>query len=298
MKKGTPLWKTLIFERRLPWRYNHLAGLFNTIMFVPLRRLYLPLILKLYNINKEEDVTIIIPIKNRPISMLDNTLNSLRIQNFQQKLIKIILVDYNSDKKFISKYKQICNKYNTQYIRINNKPILNLSHAKNIALKKIKTKYVFFTDTDIIHDKNYISQSIKELKKKPLQIIISVCLDLNKNIKDYSDYNELRKKSKCRTINNYPSPGIQFSFTYFYKKIRGWDEKYTGWGAQDCDMLKRFELLGLKITSRGEKHPYYHQWHPINKNKGKHFKIFKRNHIYLAINNSIKRNKNGWGNIN
>ncbi|MBW2977309.1 glycosyltransferase [Candidatus Woesearchaeota archaeon] len=305
-KKETPLWKSILFEKRLPWRYVWSGGFLNTSILKKLRLFYLPSFLKLYNLRKKEDIAIIIGVKNRFDYRIINALKSIRNQNYNQDLIKIILVDYDSKKELISKYKGLCEKYNAIYIRVNNKSLWNRSHCLNIGIKRAKTKYILTSDVDMIFERNYIKESIKELKKDLHQIILSNHFDSQKNNINQKtdiirDYNKIKSKCKLRPTGlECISLSINLTLTYFYHKIRGYDEWYKLWGAEDTDLIKRFKLFGLKIKDISYKTSFLHQWHPEFEGvKNRNLKRqIEKNREYLRNNNLIVRNKEGWGKIN
>ena len=66
----------------------------------------MPIILWFYNLGKKEDITVVIGVKNRFDHRLENAFKSIRSQDYPQKLIKITLVDYDSDKKLIAGVQQ------------------------------------------------------------------------------------------------------------------------------------------------------------------------------------------------
>lgn len=296
MKKGTPLWKALLTEHRLPWRYTYQGGFLNTLISRRLRRSYLPFLFSL----KKEDITVVIAVKNRCDYRLVNALQSIRNQEYDQRLIKIILVDYDSDKELIPRYEEICRKYRSRYIRVDDKEIWNKPHALNIGIREVKTKYLLSSDVDIIFEKNYIKEAIRELKRNPFQVILARCLDLPKDSIKEREFNKLKESARKRFDFDYLSPGINLTYTYFYHKIRGYDEWYQLWRGLDDDLIKRFELLGLSAKEISSKTCYLHQWHPKfdgrRKESKKHIEQqIKKNRDYFESNNSIVRNKKGWG---
>ena len=173
-----------------------------------------------------EDVTVIIGVKNRLDYRITNALKSLRNQTYDQNLIKIILVDYNSNKKLIRKYKKICKKYNTDYVRVSNQPVWSRSHCLNIAIKRTKTKYILTSDVDIIFEKNYIKTVIKKLQIKPYRVIVCKMLDsakddINKHTDIIKNYEALKTKAKFRTKKGgelFFGKSINATLTYFYHK--------------------------------------------------------------------------------
>jgi len=299
-KKGkpTPLWKALLLEHRLPRRYKYLGDFCNVVILIPLRRMCFSWVSFLHNFNAKEDITVVIAVKNRYDHRIKNALKSIRNQEYEQSLIKIILVDSDSQRDLIPKFKKLCKKYDASYIRINNKPIWHKTHALNVGIKKTKTKYLLSSDIDIIFEKNYFKEAIKELRKNPYQVIVSQMLDLPKRASKEKQFNKLKAIAKSR-LKDCPVSGINLTLTYFYHKIHGYDEYYQIWAAEDDDLIKRFILFGLNRKMQ-DKSSYLHQWHPRYEGVKipNYKKYIKENKKYLTNNYSIVRNKNGWGEIN
>jgi len=261
---------------------------------------------------KRNDITVVIGVKNRCDFRLINALKSIRNQDYNKKLIDIILVDYDSDKNFIKTYKEICKQHTVNYIRIENKPVWSRSHCLNIGIKKAKTKYTLTTDTDMIFEKNYIRTAIEELQKSPSQIIVAemhgtvegnITPDTDV-IKDYKKLKKIRRKmkdiEKVKDSEYFYGKSINLTYTKFYHHIHGYDEFFEVWGAEDDDLMKRFLLLGLTMTEITSKTSYIHQWHPRwegTELKSLEDKQYKKNFNYYLDNNSIIRNKDGWGKI-
>lgn len=244
---------------------------------------------------KQEDITVVISVKNRYDTRITNALKSIRNQDYNQDLINITVVDYDSQKGLIPKYKKVCDKFNAEYLRVDNKPIWCKSHALNIAIKRAKTKYILSTDVDNIFEKTYIKEAIKELRRNAFQVILSEIRDLPKHSIKTEDFDELKSLAKLRYKRD--NPGTNLTLTCFYHKIHGYDEVYKLWGKEDCDLVKRFYLMGLNIKSIRDNSYFLHQWHPkfegiLNQN---YLEQLMKNNEYFIKHNSIVRNKDGWG---
>jgi glycosyltransferase involved in cell wall biosynthesis len=244
---------------------------------------------------ENDNVTVVMGIRNIHDQRIINAFDSIRTQDYPKELIKIILVDYGSVEELIPKYTFLCEKYDAEYIRLDNRPIWSRSHALNIAIKRAKSKYLLSTDADIMFEINYIKEAVKELQRDLYQYILARCLDAPEEAMNETDYFKLKAISTYRsdTINR----GINMTLTHFYHKIHGYDERYTGWGAEDDDLIKRFRLVGLKKRDISHISSYIHQWHPrswgsVNDEQR------NKNEDYFMNNHSIVRNKDGWGEIN
>ena len=302
-KKETPLWKALLLEHRLPWRYKQAwegrnIRFIDYILFKNINKIKLRLN-RLPHYDKE-DITVIIGVKGRCDNRMINTLKSIRNQDYPQNLINIMLIDYDNKKELIPKLKEIYKRYDIDYIRVDNKPLWSKAHATNVGIKKAKTKYILSSDIDIIFERNYIKEAIKELQKHPFQVILSKCFDLPKININKMDYDRIKSLAQPRFKYERLSLGINLALTYFYNKIKGYDEKYKLWGYEDDDLIKRLEIFGLNTKSIEYKSVYFHQWHKmyegVKKIKG-YKKQIEKNKERFKKNFSIIRNKNGWGEI-
>jgi len=258
--------------------------------------------------NKREDISVIIPVRNREAFRLSNVIKSIRNQDYPGGLIQIYVVDYGSNEDYSTQYKTICNKNNIRMIHVSNNLRWNKSHALNIAIKEVKTKYLLISDVDILFEENYISTVINEIKKDLYQVVLCRPLDSPREI-DFSNkditksYNLIKSMCKYRgskkESNYLYGTGIAFSLTLFFKWIRGYDENYLIWGAEDDDLIKRFNLLGLKTTYITDKSSYIHQWHEkyanLEQEKKEIRDQIKINKYYYHNNNSIIRNIQGYG---
>lgn len=259
--------------------------------------------------HKREDITIVIGVKNRCDYRLVNAFKSLRNQTYNQDLISIVLVDYDSDEGLVDRYKTMCETYRVCYIRIDNKPVWNKSHCLNIAIKNVDTKYLCSSDVDVFFEKNYISECIKELQARPLQVLISDFYNTPEGLIDaevdvVNDYEAYKQACNFQYtgigFNGTLNVGINLALTDFYKMIHGYDEYYILWGSEDRDLIKRLALLGLKVKNISGKTSWIHQCHEKQEGVNKHANAKEQiavNRRYLHENHSVIRNRKGWGNI-
>ncbi len=255
---------------------------------------------------KNEDITVIIGIRNRLDYRIKNALESIRNQDYNQNLIKIIIVDYCSEIKLFFDIKKLCEKYNTQLIRAYGISHWNRAHSLNIGIKKAKTKYILLSDTDIIFERNYLSEAIKELQNNPYQAIICEMLDSNEgDINEKTDvvreYYSIKKRCITRAektkIYNYAfGQSIILVPNYFLHEINGLDENYSVWGNEDEDLVERLKMIGLNLKKINDRTSHIHQWHPKFEGiKEKDKKMIAKNREYFNKSYTIKRNLFGWG---
>lgn len=295
-EKGTPLWKALLVERRLPWRVRT-VGLMNYLFLSHINRVLLKIGFMASKRTKRHDISIIIAVRDRYDHRIKNTFESLRNQDYPKDLIQITLVDYTSKKDLVPKYKDICKRYGVSYIRVEDKQKWCRSHAINIGIRTSKTKYILTSDIDVMLDRNYISEAIKELKRDPTQVILCRPVYLEKIFKDaYSDYDLLKS---TRQVGG-RAPGINLTLAKFYMDLRGYDERFTLWGSEDDDLIRRFWMYGLRLKYIDSKTSSMHQWHQgyegVRENS-EYKETIKKNQDYFMKNHSIRRNDGGWGGL-
>ncbi len=176
---------------------------------------------------------------------------------------KIIVIDQNYD---FSTYNKILNIFQKKkfknYLIIRNLIEKGLTKSKNISLKKIKTKYVFFIDDDIILEKNYFVKNINLIFKKKAQAVSGVIANYEKKfLKDFFyylfNYNIFRDNrhffinySKLKTKSYYETFQVPGGITCFdmriFQKI-SFDEKYIIHNYEDVEFNIRMKKIYKKI---------------------------------------------------
>jgi len=116
--------------------------------------------------NKSPYVTIIIPYKNN-LEYLFAALKSIFKQSY--KNFKILIIYDDEDKSDLSKIKKFFNstiiKREISFKIIVNKNSLGAGYARNVGIKKSKTKYIAFLDSDDIWAKNKLKIQVNFMEK-------------------------------------------------------------------------------------------------------------------------------------
>jgi teichuronic acid biosynthesis glycosyltransferase TuaG len=110
--------------------------------------------------SKKAELTIILPNYNSQL-YLKKTLQSITSQSYQKW--NLIIVDDNSNvetKKILNKFGKH-RKIKIFYLKVNR----GAAYCRNFALKKIKSKYVAFIDSDDIWVKNKLKLQVDFMKK-------------------------------------------------------------------------------------------------------------------------------------
>ena len=287
-----------------PWRFRHMRAKDYFITRgrnrMQLRGESLPDI-------STQEVTVILPVRNRYNYRLDNTLNSIRQQDYESELIKIVLVDYGSDEAFEEPYREVCQRFNAEYFRVEGPLKWNLSHATNLVIKRTSSDYVLCTGMDLMLSPNFVSEGMRWLSRNPRRIVIATMYESPEGlINDFieePDMETLRDKSQAMYRHeSWPhrmNPGINIGLKCHYEAIGGYDERFTLWGHEDDDFIKRMELSGLQIVSSSPNAYTIHQYHPMERAlEPEKFEQAKQSNLaMLKEDHSIVRNLSGWGDM-
>lgn len=248
-------------------------------------------------------ITIIYPYRNRDLKRIENSLNSLRNQTNKQ--FEVLFVDYGSDYEIAEKVKQLVLSYSFSRYLYSYHLGQPWSRAKaiNIGLRYVDTSFCFIADVDMIFSKELISVLL-ERSSLETATYFKVGFLSEKESQKYKEFEEY----DIKFYSSIGASGLSLFPTEKLKSIRGFDEFFHYWGAEDNDIHNRLNNIGVKSVFYNEKALMLHQWHKIyrafSKNKLTEnlrvARIEKINHAHLVYNNTnkiIKVNKQGYGMI-
>ncbi|MGA8262212.1 MAG: glycosyltransferase family 2 protein [Arenicellales bacterium] len=291
-------------SRRLPEYLTHQGGPLNTVLYRPLRRLWFRCT-ALSESRGSDTMTVIIGVRNRSDYRLENALESLRLQTYDQSLLKVLIVDYNSGGPHAETIMKLCRHYGARHMRLESEGIWSKSRCLNAGIRATRSKYIMISDVDVVFSPNYLEEAVRVLKKNPLGVVVAIMWDLPEGtVRNHMSASELMAAFQAFDAVATPRWGCGFDSAVhatragYYWKIGGFDEFYEGWGREDLDVARRFRYLGLEFESIDERSRYFHQWHPRYEGL-EHLDvdaIRKRNTDYYVAHHSIRRNPTGWGN--
>ena len=175
---------------------------------------------------KYNDITIILLLYHTPKKLIQN------IKNYTD--FKLIILDqsndFNTKKILLNKYKNII------YYKLSNKN-LGFAKAQNFLINRVKTKYFFSTQPDIlIQNKNILK--LRELLKKNKKTLIAV-----------PNINKTFKIAKKKNIKIRKMIGAAFmSKTSNFKKFRMFDENFFFYW-EDIDLNERINKSKFSIMT-------------------------------------------------
>lgn len=248
-------------------------------------------------------ISIIYPYRNRDLQRIENSLNSLKNQSIQE--FEVFLVDYGSEIDLAQKVENLCNEYgfiNYTYHHTQFQP-WNKSRALNSVIKNLQSDFCFVADVDLIFHPDFVKKAI--LLQQPEKTIYFqvgfLSPDEKTEGKSFDEFSNFRKSTSEAT-------GLSLFPLKVLKELRGFDEFYHFWGAEDTDLHIRLRNAGYEVEYYDKELLMLHQWHPSYRSKEinkltEDIQIegivqLNHQHLKFAQQNKITSvNPNGWGEV-
>jgi len=245
-------------------------------------------------------LTIVVPLKNtkdyhRETKRLKNCLSSLSKQTVPYDQIDVIVADLDSDPYYRRKHKEICDKLGARHIYTKTGDVWNISRARNIGIRNAKAKFIMTTDVDCIFAPDFVETVLQHMAED--KIIHCRISDLPGNYDGkLDDFLWMNKVSELRPPFGYG--GCQVFSKKWATKVRGFDEEYSMWGADDTDFYLRAVQDGLKSIWIERKTSFFHQFHETENNEKNRDYVVGNRHRLKQVESGllpITRNESGWG---
>lgn len=246
-------------------------------------------------------LSIIYTYRDRDVKRVKRSLESLEKQN--NKDFQVYFVDYGSGTTFSEQIQSLCVQYDFvvyNYCYTQFQP-WNKSRALNSVIKNLKTEFCFVADVDMIFHPNFVEKAIS-LQDKNKSVYFQVGF-LNKS-EDLSNktFDDFKKYTK----STYEATGLSMFPVGVLKELRGFDEFYHFWGAEDTDMHERIKNANFQLEYYKDEILMLHQWHASyrfleKKNLTERLQvknIVRYNHEHLIWNcedKCLKVNEDTWG---
>ncbi|UII58057.1 hypothetical protein LS684_20730 (plasmid) [Cytobacillus spongiae] len=155
------------------------------------------------------------------------------------------------------------------------------SSAINNAVQKVNTHFIAIIDADILCPKNTILSGLKHLPYFPLVLPYNKVFDLSRSMSEgiYDKPNNSLNTSilhgKLRhNQKSVPVGGINLIQKACFLKVKGFDERFKGWGGEDDAFVAACDTMcgPHKRLSGG----IYHLWHPTKKAEANPY--YSKNH--------------------
>ena len=207
-------------------------------------------------------ISIIIGFKDRELKRVQSCLEFLDKQD--NKEFELILVDYGSELSLNNRVNHICSKYS--FVKcINNNTrgmVWNRAHALNSGAAHANGDYLFFSDIDLIYDRNftaYLSLICEEDNVYYNRVVL-----LPKDF--WPESTELIEWTKY-DLTSKSGRGIFLISKKVFFENKGFDEFFRIWGVEDNDLSKRLIANNINEKWMDMKNTRsYHLWHPAASN--------------------------------
>jgi len=258
---------------------------------------------------KKPKITVIVPVRNRYGPRLRNCLRGLQLQDMEG--MKVVVVDYGSTQKNHVALMETVDPFNCTVYHCKTDEVWSMSISRNIGLRraigfgKTSGRFACTLDVDCILERDVIRKVLELHKEKPRSLVVSVVWWLPSMTEEElgkielpRDYEHLHRLSSPRTTGH---GALMSAKIAWWKKVRGFDERMKGWGADDDDIKKRAKwdhmtLLPLE-RYKNKRLRIFHQWHPNKGEGGKagNAELWRMNKKILKYGKGVVRNDPTWG---
>lgn len=226
----------------------------------------------------------------------DRTLNLLTVIKYIRSYSNIpIMIIEQSQKEDLFLTNKLSNVCNLDYKHLYNPGLFNRSWGFNYAAKVTNVDKLVFADNDMLLTVLYFNEGIKALDEfDVVRPYNGWSLDLSQTytiefIKSNCTNLIFDNSLRHRNINNYSGGLIMFNRESFLNKVKGFDERFEGWGGEDDEMHKHLNKLidDNIITFKSLGSNLIHLYHDRNVYDGNTQPNYERNCSYI---NDGKRN--------
>jgi glycosyltransferase involved in cell wall biosynthesis len=202
-------------------------------------------------------ITILYVFKNKEVSRVKKSLDSLLIQN---QAVDVLFVDYGSDTVYADEIQDLLKQYDfVRYLyTYHKKQPWSRAKAINIGLQSISSEYVFVADIDIIFAPQFL-ETIQSLAKPERSYYFKVGFLSEKESQKQIEFAQYQP-------DFFSKPGAMGMSLFSIKDLKalnGFNEFYHFWGAEDEDIHYRLKLHGITSNFYNDEVLLLHQWHPI-----------------------------------
>lgn len=242
-------------------------------------------------------LTVVIPIRNRGGDRVGNCLRSLRSQDAPTGSFEVVLSDYGSDAQHLAGLRELAREHGARVVHTPARGVWNRARALNLAIRPLQTEYVFCTDADMIFARNFVSTLFAAQERAHGKaIVLCQCRDLPEDVPlqrwDEGDFVQLLARSEFR--ERLGTGACQMAKRSFFFDVRGYDEKFVFWGAEDVDMSRRAVRFGLEPLWVESETNMLHQWHATLR-KQRPFLKFLNDARYHLTKYQVRKNSSRWG---
>lgn len=242
-------------------------------------------------------LTAVIPLRNRSGVRLENCLRSLRWQEgVNHDEIEIVISDFGSEEPHRASIQALARQYDARVVEMITDEVWNRSRVLNIGVQAARGRIAFCTDVDMIFAPNFLARILATHRQHRGEVMaLCRCTDLPESVPEQlwrrEDYESLEASGEVRNTSG--TGACQAAPRRFFEEVRGYDEKFLYWGAEDVDMTSRAQRYGLKLVWM-EGTAMLHQWHPTMK-RDRPLRFHLNRLRYKLTRHIIVKNRRRWG---
>ncbi len=209
-----------------------------------------------------KQLTLIVPYRNRSKQL------RLLLEHYKQNLSSFadLLVVENDTRK---KARTRVDKYGGKYLYFKSESdVFNKSMLINKGLDMIKTDYFCVYDVDLLPHNDALKKQLNLAKEITPNVVGAYRCNISIHFIDNPDYeafslgSELNKSALKRQLLKGEKHGVNPIFqTRIARDIKGFDEKFEGWGCEDRDFLERYMKRAGGHLLNSTDFVYYHLKH-------------------------------------
>lgn len=244
------------------------------------------------------EISVIIALRDRSGNRLANCLRSLRWQSVDREQIEIVLSDFGSDAQHAASIAVMAAEYEAVVERTETNALWNRSRALNLGIQAATGHLALCTDADMIFAPDFVEEVLRVHAEAGDAMVVCRCHDLPASSAEtrwqLTDFETLKSKASERQTSG--TGACQAVRRQFFSDVRGYDEAFKYWGAEDDDMLHRAERYGLQVRWLPETTSMLHQWHPTMKHDKRVQRKLNEWRLRLTRHRIVK-NLAGWGHV-
>ncbi|MCB0340044.1 MAG: glycosyltransferase family 2 protein, partial [Bdellovibrionales bacterium] len=211
----------------------------------------------------EDHLSVVVPIRNVDFGRLERCIESIR-EYQSPSSTHIVISDYGSHENHLPALRDLAKRCNATLIESQTRRNWSRARALNIGIRACTTPWIMFTDADMIFSPELIPMWREYHSKLGDQYIyLAQCRKL-------PPIPQIPKPWKAeyydsiggqgRLFETYGHGGCQVVSRKWLRKVRGFNEQYEVWGAEDVDLTFRASLDGIS-TVWMQPGRLLHQWH-------------------------------------
>ena len=248
-------------------------------------------------VEEQPRLTVIVPLRNRGGTRLENCLRSLRWQDLPPRQVELLLSDFGSDDEHARELAALADRFEARVVRYETREIWNRSKALNVGIRASRGAYILCTDADMIFAPSFLRTLLDTQREhRDAALCVCRCRDLPESVPeqawDRDDFPRLLEASTYR--ERLGTGACQMATRGMFHALRGFDESYKFWGCEDKDMTFRAQRQGLALAWVHDHTAMLHQWHPSDRRKKPVRKFLNDARFHVTKYVRVK-NPSGWG---